>query len=483
MLFNSYTFILIFAPITVLAYFALCKRHFTVAATGWLVAASVFFYAFWDARYAPLLLGSVLFNFSVGSILCQNAPERRKNTLLACGVIGNLGLLGYFKYTDFFLANLSLLVNLPIPLAHITLPLGISFFTFTQIAYLVDAKNGRAREYDILNYTLFVTFFPHLLAGPILHHGDMMPQFNRLKNKVLSAKNVSLGLHLFCIGLFKKVIVADTFGAWANSGFDPDYTLTLVEAWATSLFYSLQIYFDFSGYTDMALGMALMLNIRLPVNFNSPYQATSIQDFWRRWHMTLSRFLRDYVYIPLGGNRGGLGRTLANVFATFLIGGVWHGADWTFVAWGALHGAAMLGHRLWLRLHLRMPSPLGWLLTFLFVNAAWVFFRAKDFSQAVNVLRGMAGLNGVRLPAFLQGFAPARALDLPFGTFLDLLGEGFVPYLWLAAAMAAVLFLENSNQMTERFKPDWKRAAFTAATGFYALLHVIKTSEFLYFQF
>jgi D-alanyl-lipoteichoic acid acyltransferase DltB (MBOAT superfamily) len=290
-------------------------------------------------------------------------------------------------------------------------------------------------------------------------------------------------VYLFCIGLFKKVVVADTFGQWVASGFDPDHALTLIEAWATSLFYSLQIYFDFSGYTDMALGTALILNIRLPVNFNSPYQALDIQDFWRRWHMTLSRFLRDYVYIPLGGNRDGRARTLFNILLTFLIGGIWHGAGWTFVAWGALHGVGMLAHRLWRAANVRMPRVLAWLLTFLFVNAAWVFFRAKDFRQAISVLRGMGGLNGLALPVFLKGFTMVQALGRPCGTYLDLLGEGYRPYVWLAAAMAAVLFHANSNAMAARFRPDWKRAVFTAAVGFYALLHVIKTSEFLYFQF
>ncbi|MDN5089969.1 MBOAT family O-acyltransferase, partial [Aliarcobacter butzleri] len=310
----------------------------------------------------------------------------------------NLGLLGYFKYTDFFLDNFNGIFGTNIPLPHIILPLGISFFTFTQIAFLVDAYKQEAKEYSLINYMLFVTYFPHLLAGPILHHKEMMPQFASKYNWVKNYRNIALGLFIFSIGLFKKVVIADTFAIWANAGFDTATTLNLIEAWATSLSYTFQLYFDFSGYTDMAIGISLMFNIKLPINFNSPYKALSIQDFWRRWHMTLSRFLRDYLYIPLGGNRKGNIRTYVNLITTFLLGGLWHGAGWTFIIWGLLHGIALAIHRLWQSLGFRMNKILAWFITFNFINITWIFFRAKDFESAMKVLGSMFSFDNVVLP-------------------------------------------------------------------------------------
>ncbi len=254
---------------------------------------------------------------------------------------------------------------------------------------------GETKEYDFLNYALFVTFFPQLIAGPIVHHKEMMPQFASRWNMVKRYKNIALGLFIFSIGLFKKVVIADTFAVWATAGFDTATTLNLIEAWATSLSYTFQLYFDFSGYTDMAIGIALLFNIKLPINFNSPYKALNIQDFWRRWHMTLSRFLRDYIYIPLGGNRKGEFRTYTNLLATFLIGGLWHGAGWTFIFWGFLHGLALVIHRVWQSLGFKMNKILAWFITFNFVNMAWIFFRAKEWDDAIKVLSGMFSLDNV----------------------------------------------------------------------------------------
>jgi D-alanyl-lipoteichoic acid acyltransferase DltB (MBOAT superfamily) len=274
-------------------------------------------------------------------------------------------------------------------LPQILLPLGISFFTFTQIAYLVDSYRGEAKEYDFLNYALFVTFFPHLIAGPILHHRDMMSQFASRWTLAVRYRNIIPGLFIFSIGLFKKVVIADTFAIWANTGFDGGKTLYFFSAWATSLSYTFQLYFDFSGYCDMAIGASLLFNIWLPINFNSPYKALDIQDFWRRWHMTLSRYLRDYLYIPLGGNRCSTGRVYFNLMATFVLGGLWHGASWMFIIWGALHGAALVTHRVWKSLDWRLPKFAAWFLTFGFINLSWVFFRAKTFDDAHRVIGGM----------------------------------------------------------------------------------------------
>ena len=336
MLFNSPVYIFLFLPIVVLGYFLFNHFRLIVAAKAWLVLSSLFFYGFWNPSYLALIIGSMLVNFALGTALHREkrAPTRgkyhhlKRKNILAAGVLFNLGLLGYYKYEDFLIENFNLLLDRETGYLNLVLPLAISFFTFQQIAYLVDSYQQDTKEYDFLNYCLFVTFFPQLIAGPIVHHGEMMPQFMKLRTKILDWHNVSAGVFVFTIGLFKKVVIADSFAIWANAGFDAVAPLGFYEAWGTSLSYTFQLYYDFSGYTDMAIGAALLFNIRLPINFNSPYKAIGIQDFWRRWHITLSRWLRDYVYIPLGGSRKGNLRTYTNLLATFLLGGLWHGAGW-----------------------------------------------------------------------------------------------------------------------------------------------------------
>ncbi len=334
----------------------------------------------------------MLVNYTIGRELTHHNDKKRSyapQKLLIAGVAFNVLLLGYFKYMDFFILNINRVAHSDIPLMHLALPLAISFYTFQQIAYLVDSYRHETKEYDFLNYAVFVTFFPQLIAGPIVHHSEMMPQFAKLKNKAKNYYNIALGLFIFSLGLFKKVVIADTFAIWATQGFDVAENLNMLEAWVTSLSYTFQLYFDFSGYTDMAIGIALLFNIKIPMNFFSPYKATSIQDFWKRWHITLSRFLKDYIYIPLGGNRKGEVRTYTNLFATFVLGGIWHGAGWTFVFWGILHGMALVVHRLWQKLGFKMNTFLAWFITFNFINIAWVFFRAVNFESAIKVLKGM----------------------------------------------------------------------------------------------
>jgi D-alanyl-lipoteichoic acid acyltransferase DltB (MBOAT superfamily) len=287
-----------------------------------------------------------------------------KKVFLVFGVVFNLGLLGFFKYCDFFIQNIIFLFGANLSLWRLTLPLAISFFTFQQIAYLVDSYAGKVKERRFLSYVTFVSFFPQLIAGPIVHHKEMMPQFSRLKNKVINYNNISAGLLVFAIGLFKKVVLADNFSVWVNEGFDVAQSLTLVKAWMTILAYAFQIYFDFSGYSDMAIGAGLLFNIKLPINFYSPYKATDIQDFWKRWHVTLSRFLKDYLYIPLGGNRNGSWITYRNLIITFLLGGLWHGASWMFVIWGALHGLAIVIHRIWKSFGIQLNAVLSRVITF-----------------------------------------------------------------------------------------------------------------------
>ena len=486
MLFNSYEFIFIFLPLSFFIYFFLLEKRLITGAKGFLVFASLFFYSWWNVAYLPIILSSMLFNYVIGNSLNENFKKVRihKKTLLSFGVIMNLALLGYFKYTDFFLENFNLAFDGSVPLLHLALPLAISFFTFQQIAYLVDSYRCETAEYNFLNYSLFVTFFPQLIAGPIVHHTEMMPQFASKWNLVKNYKNIATGLFIFSIGLFKKVVIADTFAQWATAGFDQTETLNLIEAWATSLSYTFQLYFDFSGYTDMAIGAALLFNIKLPINFNSPYKALDIQDFWRRWHITLSRFLRDYIYIPLGGNRKGPFRTYNNLLATFILGGIWHGAGWTFVFWGFLHGIALVIHRFWKQLGFSMPKVLAWFITFNFVNIAWVFFRAKEWDDAVKVLSGMGGVGGVVLPkAFATKLVFLSQYNIGFGRFIENINGGKLTLVWLFLGFVLILFFKNSTAWIKGFELSSKTAWISGILFLISVLSLHTVSEFLYFNF
>lgn len=486
MLFNSYIYIFAFLPAAFFFYFYLNSKRLTDAAKGFLVFASLFFYSWWNPSYLPLILISMLFNYVIGTSLSRKTQARKiaRATLLGVGIASNIVLLAYYKYSDFFIENANTAFASDVALLHLALPLAISFFTFTQIAYLVDSYRQETHEYDFLNYALFVAFFPHLIAGPIVHHKDIMPQFARTKNKLINYNNIAAGLFIFSIGLFKKVIVADYFATVATPGFDQAVSLSFFEAWATSLAYTFQLYFDFSGYSDMAIGASLLFNIRLPDNFNSPYKAANIQDFWRRWHITLSRFLRDYVYIPLGGNRRGESDTYRNLMITFVLGGLWHGAAWTFICWGALHGAALVIHHAWQRLGLRMNTFLAWFITFNFINITWVFFRARDWSDVGKVLYGMAGGNGIVFSDYLArkaGFFKELAAQYP-DHFAPMM-YGRTPYIMLAVALYAVLKWRNSQELLASFKPDYRLFVSTSALFIYTLLDMSKVSEFLYFNF
>lgn len=485
MLFNSYIFIFAFLPIMLIGYFWLLRRRLIVGSKVWLVGGSLFFYGYWNIAYIPLLLFSILVNFFVGSGLANTNDLRfKKKSLLLFGIAFNIALLAYFKYTDFFLQNFNGIFSSNIPLPHIVLPLGISFFTFTQIAFLVDAYKSEVQEYDLLRYMLFVTYFPHLLAGPILHHKEMMPQFANKWNFALRWRNMGIGLFLFSIGLFKKVVIADTFAEWANAGFNASVPLSFIEAWITSLSYTLQLYFDFSGYTDMAIGMSLMFNIRLPINFNSPYKAKDIQDFWRRWHITLSRFLRDYIYIPLGGNKVSHLRNYANLFSVFLIGGIWHGASWMFVIWGVLHGIAIVVHRVWKDLGFTMWGWLGWLITFNFVNIAWIFFRAENWEMAKKVLFAMVGLNGLLLPPKLATYFPfLESFGIQFGNWLANVNMSSKELGILTSVLLLIYVGKNSQELTSKFQPTWFYIITTGVILGISILMLHRISQFIYFNF
>ncbi len=459
MIFSSWQFIFVYLPISFFVYFWLNSRRLIIPGKVWLVAVSLFFYAYWDIRYLALILGSIFLNFAIGTGLAQARQQFHENdhgsrheinrkVILATGIAANLLLLGYYKYTDFFIGNINSIFGTSYALPHIVLPLAISFFTFTQIVYLVDSYRGETAEYDLLNYSLFVTFFPHLIAGPIVHHRQIMPQFASRWTFIKRNSNILKGIFIFSIGLFKKVVIADSFSVWADAGFDGGQELNFFAAWATSLSYTFQLYFDFSGYCDMAIGASLLFNIWLPINFNSPYKALNIQDFWRRWHITLSSFLRDYLYIPLGGNRTPGYRVYLNIFITFVLGGLWHGATWMFVVWGAMHGCALGIHRLWKGFNRPMPSLLAWIITFVFINITWVFFRAKSMPDALRVLHGMFDFESV----FGSGTAFASTSDLAWGgwlsdfllTFLPASFIGQIP-IYIAISFAFILIFKNNS--------------------------------------
>jgi len=469
MLFNSFEFILVFLPLVLGVNFFLNSRRLTVASRAWLVFASFFFYGWWNVAYLPVLLGSVLFNFSFGSALSSSralevdSGRRRRKLVLVLGIAANMALIGYFKYFNFLVTNMGRIFPMGMELHSIVLPLGISFFTFQQITYLVDSYHGKTHEYDFLNYALFVSFFPQLIAGPIVHHSEMMPQFARARNKIFHYDNVARGIALFSMGLAKKVLIADKLSAYVHACFDVADKLVFDQSWAASLAYTLQLYYDFSGYSDMALGAALLFNIRIPVNFYSPYKALNIREFWRRWHITLGRFLQDYIYIPLGGSRSGRGRTYLNLLATFFICGLWHGAGWLFIIWGVMHGLALVVHRLWERTGLRMPKALAWALTFGFVNVMWVVFRATSPEDALMVLKGMAGLNG---------------FDADF--YVMKLGNWEERFMGVAFLM---LFARNSIQIKEGLRPTWRMCLFVMLLLGASMMEMSSVSEFLYFNF
>ena len=481
MLFNSYEFIFVFLPFSFFLYFFLQERGYATLAKGFLVIASLFFYAWWNVSYLPILLFSMVFNYFIGNKLHHHTHRK---SLLIVGIAANLLLLGYFKYADFFIENINLATHSTFSLLHLALPLAISFFTFQQIAYLVDSYRGETKSYDFLTYTLFVSFFPQLIAGPIVHHAEMMPQFASKENLQKNDRYIALGIFIFSLGLFKKVVIADSFALWATQGFDFTQHLSFWEGWATSLSYTFQLYFDFSGYTDMAIGAALLFNIKLPINFNSPYKALDIQDFWRRWHITLSRFLKDYIYIPLGGNRKGSVRTYANLLMTFILGGIWHGAGWTFVFWGFLHGLTLVIHRFWKKLGFNLPTLLAWFITFNFINIAWVFFRAKEWKDALKVLHSMTDISTMFKP-----FAPhITAFKSPILTYLPI-NVLYFTFASVVLGLVLTLMFKNSSEYAasfsskERIPVKW--SFFTMLLlGTALILTVVNTSsEFLYFNF
>lgn len=509
MLFNSYIFIFGFAPLVTTIFFLLGKRNPTFA-IAWLTLASLFFYAWWEPKSLLIICSSMLVNYLFGYTLMfrqKNLSNEAKTAVLWAGVLVNLLLLGYFKYAHFFANQWHWLINgVQGTQAAKNLPLGISFFTFVQIAFLVDAYRKEKMQYGPLEYSFFVTYYPHLIAGPIIHHSNVIPRLQEKDTFRLRLDNISVGIFLFAVGLFKKTVLADSVAAFVPGVFDAHSAqpLTLFEAWAGAISYTLQIYFDFSGYSDMALGLSKMLNIELPVNFYSPYKAQNIIDFWRRWHISLSRFLRDYLYISLGGNRKGAIRRYINLMITMVLGGLWHGAGWTFIVWGFLHGIYLIINHAWNASRLKLPRIASRVLTLTAVTIAWVFFRANDMKSAFRVLGSMFGAGGISMGSSILKHVPALSA-------LGIKGEGFFPkmaefqgggVLWLAALSFIALFAPNSIELLATYKPAnglenlsnsnrfnimWRPSFGWAVCGALLLLvgiiHISRGSVFLYFQF
>ena len=491
MLFNSYEFIFLFLPVTVIVYFFLNKKRMIIASNVWLLLASFFFYSWWNIRFLPLLCGSILFNYAIGSFLLRNDSFKRiffaKKTVFVTGIAGNILLLIYFKYMNFFISNINAIFAVDNKLLYIVFPLGISFFTITQIIFLIDSYDGNFKKYNLLNYALFICFFPCLFAGPILNHREIIPQFESLRKKIINYKSLSLGILLFSIGLFKKVVIADSLGKWANIGFDTAATLNLFEAWITSLSYTFQLYFDFSGYSEMAIGLGLMFNIKLPVNFNSPFKAVSIIDFWKRWHITLTNFIMNYIYIPIlwSFKDKNFIKSMIAILIAMLICGLWHGAAWTFVIWGTIHGLAIIANHCWRKSKFKMPNLLGWFITFNFVNFSMVIFRAKEWSDAVKVFKGMLGFNGVVLPEmFLSFLASLKNYGVIFyGDYLHNVRGGKATIITIILVSIIAFLFKNSMEITEKFKPDWFWAFYTGCLLLFGIIFTANKTDFLYFQF
>ncbi len=488
MLFNSYIFIFAFLPFVLLLYYGLNRYGKHETALVALFFCSMFFYGWWDVRYIPVILVSVMINYCFANLLHpEDDGGQKPKWILTLAVVVNLSMLGYFKYINFFADVVNQITGTEYGFGDIILPLGISFFTFQQVMYLVDTWRGHCKKYGVLHYLSFVTFFPHLVAGPLLHHSKVMSQF--IEKKAFNPLLFITGLTLFFIGLAKKGFIADSLAGYANTAFasaSAREAMNYADAWIGSLSYTFQLYFDFSGYSDMAIGLALMFGIRFPVNFNSPYKALSITDFWRRWHISLSNFLRDYLYIPLGGNRKGEFRRNLNLIVTMFLGGLWHGAGFTYIVWGILHGVYLVIHRLWTLTGISMGKnfisryfAMG--LTFFVVMIAWIFFRADSLGTAFYVIEQMAMID-FTMPTIFIGESLRAA------------------FLWIVVAALVAFFLPNSQQMClndeegvldaktfvgKLFK--WRfnvyMAFVMAVITVLGVVSISRPSEFLYFQF
>jgi D-alanyl-lipoteichoic acid acyltransferase DltB (MBOAT superfamily) len=481
MLFNSYIFVLLFLPLVLVGYFGLNHFGKYTLANLFLIGMSLWFYGYYNPSYLLVIGCSILFNYGISRLIIRTEGITQK-CLLAVGIAANAASIFYFKYYDFFADNVNRVFGTSFVIRNVVLPLGISFFTFQQISYLVDTYRGETKDYGFIEYALFVAYFPQLIAGPIVLHKEMIPQFREEKRRKIDYHNMSHGLYIFAIGLFKKVLIADTLSQAVSWGFGTVDDLSWVEALIVSVSYTLQLYFDFSGYCDMAMGIACMMNIGLPQNFNSPYRSTSIVDFWSRWHMSLTRFLREYIYFPLGGSRAGNVKTYRNIMVVFLVSGIWHGANWTFIVWGLIHGIFNCLNRLTKNLWEKVPKAIRWLVNFAIVNVLWVIFRADDLKQAGQFLRRMISFGNFEIREALAECFKLRE----FSIFLpgQICGITTSYYLmWVMLIIVLVLSVKARNSSEIVFQETKGRAAATVILLVWSILSFSGVSEFLYFGF
>lgn len=482
MLFNSYIFILFFFPIAIILYYSLNRFGRYKLALGVMVLMSLCFYAYFHIWYLTILIGSIVVNWSMSRLIIT----KKSKCLLAVGIALNVAVIFVFKYFNFFLENINCLFKSSLPLFNILLPLGISFFTFQQISYLVDSYHEETKDYSFLEYALFVSFFPQLIAGPIVLHQEMIPQFRNNELKSFNHDKFAGGLHLFAIGLAKKVLLADSLAQGVDWGYSNIQSLGSLNALLVAIFYSFQLYFDFSGYCDMACGIAECFNLELPINFNSPYKAASIGDFWKRWHITLTRFLTRYIYIPLGGSRKGKTRTLINILLVFFISGLWHGANWTFILWGTLHGIAMVLYRLTGKCWDKMIKPVRVFLTYAFVTFAWIPFRADSVSDAIKLIGTVFTKPDLSLQSsFLAKF------NLTELTYI----ENHIPVLknvitnfpgtnmWIMLFIAVSIVFFTGNCHEKAFRTGKINALGTVVLLLWCTVSLAGMSTFLYFNF
>lgn len=475
MVFSSFPFLLVFLPLVLAGYYALSRVKNDIYQRLFIILTSLFFYGYQNPKYLVLILSSIAVNYLI-AIAIQKTEGKQAKLFLTLGVLFNVALIGYYKYYDFFIENINLVAGTDFVLKRIMLPLGISFFTFQQLSFLVSVYQGEEKVGKLRDYALFVLFFPQLVAGPIVLYSEMIPQFKDRERRYFNSENFAAGLYIFAMGLFKKAVLADTLCVFADNGF----AMTnhgLAAAWATTLSYTLQIYFDFSGYSDMAVGLGKMFNIDIPFNFRSPYQSESITQFWRKWHITLGRALSTYVYKPLGGNRKGIVRTCINLLLTFLVSGFWHGASWTFIIWGGLHGVFMVAERLLGKRREAVPKAIRIFATFMVVNALWVLFRGENMGQTMEIYRGMVAFDNIAL----------TQLDLIMGETANINFPVMFDIAYISTMIVALLFVvfgcKNSASRLECYVANNKTAITAAGLFAVAILCMSRESVFIYFNF
>ncbi len=465
MIFSTFIFTLLFLPTVFAIYFCLNRIHKESLGKLWLVLASLFFYWYGSPSFFPFFMGSIIFNYFCGVTL-NSLFSRRKNIkkkiVLTLGILLNTALLGYYKYTDFFIANYNFFTDSDYPLKNILLPIGISFFTFQLIAYLVDSSKGETGDYKIINYLMFITFFPQLIVGPIVHHKEVVPQYVDPSTKRINFDNISVALFLFFLGCSKKLIIADTLTPIAQTAFDHLNDLSVIDAWLAPTSYTISYYFDLSGYADMAIGIGLMFNIKIPINFNSPYKSRNFAEYWNRWHITLSRFLGDYIFRSVKKKGGSSLNFYFAIFVTFLVSGFWHGAGWNFVVWGIVNGLFVISAYMMRSANLKLPFIIAWGLTFAGVVGTRLLFVSSSVHDAIIVFK-----KAISIHQF--------SLDHPYSNLTQVK--------FTAIGLIITLLFPNSNELRDKFRPRFRFAVATTVLILIALTNMGKVEKFLYFQF